>query len=581
MFDKHRLLAFLEEGLGPSKRETAARHCRAILASALKDAESGRPLDLSEARLPNIPKWAREGIPQRFSLMTTTVAPEDCLTSRDGSTTKMIVELQDGHRVEAVVMRHDKGRVTLCVSSQVGCKMGCTFCATGTLGELGNLTCGEILEQLVHAQRLFAPGSAATKKPTTLVGKNVGDHEAEAEAEAEADDEVGATTTTGRGAGVAHAPAPTHVSGTGKGVGVRNVVFMGMGEPLNNYDSVVAALGPMTDPQCFALAPSRCTVSTVGVIPKMKRLVEEVPGVCLALSLHAPNQTLREKIVPTATAYKLPALMDALDYYLASGPRVKTMVEYCVLGGVNDTEACAVELAELMHGKDIIVNLIPYNPTDVPMGHVPPDPEAVKAMTRVLTGRGVFTTVRHEMGQDIAGACGQLALKKGPSSTPRANNNGGGDGDIEDLAGPTRRMTAGASGGGGGGGAALRSRAKASRGNPSDRARAAASVRPASEVGSGLSETSEEGRNGNKVKVSAKELEDTARDLDNKDNKKAAMNTTTTTTITLPPPPPKRRQSLMYLYIAEVLLWGAATLSLMILVGALAWKHAFHVGGGD
>jgi hypothetical protein len=303
LFDKVKLLAFLEEGLGADtakKRDTAARHCRAILAAATKDAESGRAtLDLSEARLPNLPRFAREGIPTRFQLMTTTIA--DCRTSRDGSTTKMVVELQDGHRVESVVMRHDKGRVTLCVSSQVGCKMGCTFCATGTLGELGNLTCGEVLEQLVHAQRLFAPGGVWGGLHTSSTGKQA---------------EAAAGGGGGRGGG--GGATPTHISGTGKGVGVRNVVFMGMGEPLNNYDAVLASLGPMTDPQCFAIAPSRCTVSTVGVIPNMRRLVTDAPGVGIALSLHAPNQALREKIVPTATAYKLPALMEALDHYLAS-----------------------------------------------------------------------------------------------------------------------------------------------------------------------------------------------------------------------------------------------------------------------
>lgn len=282
MFDKIALLALLEEGLGAGKKETAARHCRAILSAAIKDAESGRS-ELDFAEMSNIPKWAREGILARFSLMTTTVA--DCCTSRDGSTTKMVVELQDGHRVESVVMRHDKGRVTLCVSSQVGCKMGCTFCATGTLGELGNLTCGEVLEQLVHAQRLFAPGGAMNT--------------------ATASDEDDSATKTA-------------VRVSGRGTGVRNVVFMGMGEPLNNYDAVLAALGPMTDPQCFAIARARCTVSTVGVVPRMRRLVKDAPGVSLALSLHAPNQSLREKIVPTATAYKLPALMAALDHYLAS-----------------------------------------------------------------------------------------------------------------------------------------------------------------------------------------------------------------------------------------------------------------------
>ena len=149
-------MSFLEDGLGPKRgTDTAAKHCRAILHAAVRDAEAGLDaVDLSKSRVPGIPQFARDQIPRKFALLTTTIA--DCQTSKDGSTTKMVVETQDGHRVESVVMRHDKGgRVTLCVSSQVGCKMGCTFCATGTLGELGNLTSGEILEQLVHANRLF------------------------------------------------------------------------------------------------------------------------------------------------------------------------------------------------------------------------------------------------------------------------------------------------------------------------------------------------------------------------------------------------------------------------------------------
>ena len=427
LFDRSALVAFLEDGLGPKRKDAAAKHCRAILHAAVRDAEAGLDaVDLSESRVPGIPKFARDQIPERFALITTTIA--DCQTSKDGSTTKMVVELQDGHRVESVVMRHDKGRVTLCVSSQVGCKMGCTFCATGTLGELGNLTSGEILEQLVHANRLF--------------------------------------NDDGTGAG------PRRVSGTAHGV--RNLVFMGMGEPLNNYDAVVGAIGPMTDPNAFALAPSRVTVSTVGVVPKMRRLVRDAPGVCLALSLHAPNQRLREKIVPTATAYKLPDILSALDEYLATGPKVRTMIEYCVLGGVNDTTECARELGELMRHRDVIVNLIPYNPTATPMGHSPPKMEDVRAMCAVLTGPefNQFTTVRHEMGQDISGACGQLALKKGPSV---GNGNGGaggcGTGDIEDIGGVVRGKEKGdddvglrrrgGSGGSGGAGAAGGRRSKA------------------------------------------------------------------------------------------------------------------------
>jgi adenine C2-methylase RlmN of 23S rRNA A2503 and tRNA A37 len=143
----------------------------------------------------------------------------------------MIVELAGGDVVEACVMRHAKGRTTLCVSSQVGCKMGCTFCATGTLGELGNLSAGEICEQLAHASR---------------------------------------------------------------GDAVRNVVFMGMGEPLNNYRNVIDAIEAMTSDKGFGLSPAKITVSTVGVIPRMRTLRRDAPGTRLALSLHAPNQALRQ-----------------------------------------------------------------------------------------------------------------------------------------------------------------------------------------------------------------------------------------------------------------------------------------------
>jgi adenine C2-methylase RlmN of 23S rRNA A2503 and tRNA A37 len=249
--------------------------------------------------------------------------------------------------------------------------MGCTFCATGTLGELGNLSAGEICEQLAHATR---------------------------------DDAV------------------------------RNVVFMGMGEPLNNYRNVMEAIETMTSDKGFGLSPARITVSTVGVIPRMRTLRRDAPGTRLALSLHAPNQALREKIVPTATAYKLEDLMATLDEHMASGPNVKTMIEYCVLGGVNDDEACARELGALLRGREVIVNLIPLNPTDTPAGHAPPTREAVQKMLEILTSPefNLFTTVRHEMGQDIAGACGQLALK-----TPDAP-------DMEDLIAPQTKTLAAA-----------------------------------------------------------------------------------------------------------------------------------------
>ena len=393
-FDAPALLAFLEDGLGPGKRDTAERHRRTIQEAAVAAADRGSgTLDLSVAAVPNLPAFARERLPEAFALLTSSV--DSVATSGDGTTAKFVVKLQDGHRIESVLMRHDGGRNTLCVSSQVGCKMGCTFCATGTLGELGNLTSGEILEQVAHARRFAA-------------AKGNGETDAVAFRAAEAS------------------------------AAVTNVVFMGMGEPLNNYDAVCASLGLLSDARGFAVAPSRVTVSTVGVVPKMLALARDSPEVRLALSLHAPNQALREKIVPTATAYPLPKIMAALDAYLAAGTRARTraMIEYCVLGGVNDEEAHAFELGELLRGRDVIVNLIPFNPTDTPMGHTPPTREAVQAMAAVLAGPpfGLRTTVRKEMGQDIAGACGQLALDAGG-----AKRAGGAGGDLEDLAGSAPR----------------------------------------------------------------------------------------------------------------------------------------------
>jgi len=314
-------------------------------------------LDLSACE--EIPLWVRNRAPETFCLLTTRIAVEE--TSRDGSTTKIIVELQDGHRVEAVIIRHLKGRraegkkglgATLCISSQVGCKMGCTFCATGTMGELGNLTTGEIVEQVAHAKRI---------EPR-----------------------------------------------------VRNIVFMGMGEPLNNYDAVVDAIRCVSQSENqmgFNIPCPKICVSTVGVIPNIYRFSEDCPTVSMALSLHAPTQEIRKKIVPTATAYPLDELMRCLDDYLAKSEKNSMLVEYCVLKGINDTKECARLLGELLGGKKVVLNFIPYNPTDVIAGHESPEMEDIQAMNTILREEyGMTTTVRQEMGSDIAGACGQLAI---------------------------------------------------------------------------------------------------------------------------------------------------------------------------
>ena len=279
-FDAPALLAFLEKGLGVGKADTAERHRRTIQAAAVAAADRGlRGVDLSS--IPNLPGFAREGLCNEFALFTSTV--ESVQVSIDG-TSKFVIKLVDGHRIESVLMRHDNGRNTLCVSSQIGCKMGCTFCATGTLGELGNLTSGEILEQLAHARGFVVAGEMEKRK------KDTKDHVAK---------------KTQHDAVPVGVSAAHTINTVARPTAVTNVVFMGMGEPLNNFHAVISCIGPMSDARVFAVAKSRITVSTVGVVPKMIQLTTEFPEVRLALSLHAPNQTLREAIVPTATAYPL------------------------------------------------------------------------------------------------------------------------------------------------------------------------------------------------------------------------------------------------------------------------------------
>lgn len=204
--------------------------------------------------------------------VTVTSKVDLAITSSDGTTTKLAVRLHDDHVVETVLMRYPT-RASLCVSSQVGCAMGCTFCATGTMGIRGNLTSGEILEQLVHANAILAKEAAA---------QNVLQDEQKRD----------------------------------KHAFVKNIVFMGMGEPLNNYDNVVEACRCMMNRKRWNLAYGKITVSTVGVTPRIHDLTRDLTQVCLALSLHAPNQKMRSQIVPAAKAYKIEGLIEALDNHM-------------------------------------------------------------------------------------------------------------------------------------------------------------------------------------------------------------------------------------------------------------------------
>jgi 23S rRNA (adenine2503-C2)-methyltransferase len=262
----------------------------------------------------------------------------------DGQTRKTLWRLHDGALVEGVVMRYPD-RVTMCVSSQAGCGMACPFCATGQAGLTRNLSAAEIVDQLVQA---------------------------------------------GRGQ-------------------VDNVVFMGMGEPLANYANLSRALRRITDPppSGLGIGQRHVTVSTVGVVPAIDRLLAEDLQVTLAVSLHAPDDELRDTLVPLNTRWQVGEVLDAAwRYAAATGRRVS--IEYALIGGINDQPERAAMLAQLLRGKLAHVNLIPLNPT-------PGSPwtasenKAEREFVEVLRSHGVATTVRDTRGREIDGACGQLA----------------------------------------------------------------------------------------------------------------------------------------------------------------------------
>jgi hypothetical protein len=218
---------------------------------------------------------------------------------------------------------------------------------------------------------------------------------------------------------------------------------MGMGEPLDNYHSVLGALKTMTDPSRFSLSPTRVTISTVGVVPRILKLIRDAPQVGLALSLHAPNQHLRLQIVPTAKAWDLQAIMDATTRFITSQNRLRTttkrrhvLIEYVLLSDLNDSSATAHELGALLQGLDVVLNVIPYNPTSVIRAFEAPAEGAVQAFLAVVRSYGVVCMLRQELGQDIDGACGQLVIKSagiqkpGKGSCEEENNNVQ---DVEDL----------------------------------------------------------------------------------------------------------------------------------------------------
>jgi 23S rRNA (adenine2503-C2)-methyltransferase len=277
--------------------------------------------------------------------------------SADG-TIKWLFDAGDGNAVEAVFIPEDD-RGTLCVSSQAGCAVGCRFCSTGHQGFSRNLTTGEIVAQLWFAEHFLRKRLAT-------------------------EDRV-----------------------------ISNVVMMGMGEPLQNYTALVPALKIMLDDHGYGLSRRRVTVSTSGVVPMIDRLAQECP-VALAVSLHAPNDSLRDNLVPLNRKYPLSELLNACSRYLARAPRDFITFEYCMLDGVNDQPEHARQLVDLVRGaaagKGVRCkfNLIPFNPFPASGLSRSPQP-VVLAFAKILGDAGIVTTVRKTRGDDIDAACGQLA----------------------------------------------------------------------------------------------------------------------------------------------------------------------------
>ncbi|HEY0294589.1 MAG TPA: 23S rRNA (adenine(2503)-C(2))-methyltransferase RlmN [Bordetella sp.] len=291
--------------------------------------------------------------------------------SSDG-TRKWLFDVGQGNAIETVFIPEDD-RGTLCVSSQAGCAVNCRFCSTGHQGFSRNLTTAEIVGQLWWARRVLVADAGSARLPAGDA-KSGG-----AKSEGEQQD-------------------PRVIS---------NVVMMGMGEPLLNYDQLVPALRLMLDDNAYGLSRRRVTVSTSGVVPMMDRLAQDCP-VALAVSLHAPNDALRDELVPLNRKHPLKSLLEACENYLAYAPRDFITFEYCMLDGINDTDQHAKELIQLARQIRCKLNLIPFNP--FPASGLKRSPQArVRVFAQRLMDAGIITTVRKTRGDDIAAACGQLA----------------------------------------------------------------------------------------------------------------------------------------------------------------------------
>lgn len=294
----------------------------------------------------NLPITMRKGLFDRYSFQS--LVPEKELFSKDGETRKVLFALPDHRLIETVWMQYTE-RDTLCVSSQSGCAMDCSFCATGQMGFFRSLTAGEIVEQVLYFSRLIK--------------------------------------TTGKS--------------------VKNIVFMGMGEPFHNYDAMMKAVGILNDEKGFHLGARRMTISTVGIVPKIRQFADEKRQVNLAVSLHAVDNDLRSSMMPVNRKYPVEELLDACRYYVNTTHRRITF-EWALIQDVNDTRQMALALASKLKGMICHVNAIPLNPTRKYSGHGSTR-ERAQEFKAALEENGIPCTIRLRRGIDIQAGCGQLA----------------------------------------------------------------------------------------------------------------------------------------------------------------------------
>jgi len=300
-----------------------------------------------------IPKELRELLKENCFYQSITVDHE--ATSANGQTTKFLFKTEDDLLIEAVLMRHLSGRNTLCISCQAGCPMACTFCATGKLGLQKNLPLYEVVEQVMYA------------------ASKLNDEWAK----------------------------------------LRNIVFMGMWEPMLNYDVMKEAIHVFTAQKKFDLSNRRVTVSTCGIVPGIEKFTDDFPQTSLAISLHAPNDEIRKSIMPVDHTYDIERLMTSLDRYTDKTNK-RIFYEYIMINGVNDHLKLADELWKLLEGRLAHVNFIPYNPGEGTSsdGYSTTPRFIIEKFQKILEKYGVVSTIRATMWDDIAAACGQLARKK-------------------------------------------------------------------------------------------------------------------------------------------------------------------------